>query len=78
MPSIPSGEIGLDAERLPGSGRVGGVAAVVDQRPFGGRSAVVEGGLADELDLDLALDALDRPHEHVVAVVVGRRPGVRA
>ncbi len=63
----PEREIGLEADRLPGAGRVGRVAAVVDERPLGGRPAVVERGLADELDLDLALEALDRPHEHVVA-----------
>ena len=39
--------------------------------------AVVEHRLADQLDLDLAVDALGRPDQHVVGVVVGRRPGVR-
>ena len=47
-----------------------------DQRPLGRDAAVVEDGLADQLDLDLAVEAQDRAHEHVVAVVVGRRPGV--
>ena len=42
-----------------------------------GVAAVVERRLADELDLDLAVDALDGAHQHVVAVVVGRRPRVR-
>ncbi len=42
-----------------------------------GVAAVVEDRLADELDLDAALEALDRAHEHVVGVVVGRRPRVR-
>ena len=42
-----------------------------------GDAAVVEDGLADELDLDAAVDALDRPDEHVVGVVVGGRPRVR-
>ena len=44
---------------------------------FGRRPAVVERRLADQLDLDRALQALDRAHQHVVGVVVGRRPGVR-
>ena len=42
-----------------------------------GVAAVVEDRLADELDLDAALDALDGAHEHVVGVVVGRRARVR-
>ena len=42
-----------------------------------GVAAVVERRLADELDLDVALEALDRAHEHVLGVVVGRRPRVR-
>ena len=70
-------EIRAEPDRLAGAGGVGRVAAAVDERPLRRRAAVVEGRLADELDLDLALDALDRPHEHVVAVVVGRRPRVR-
>ena len=41
-----------------------------------GVGAVVEHRLADELDLHLALDALDRAHEQVVGVVVGRRARV--
>ena len=49
----------------------------VDLRPGRRCTAVVEGGLADELDLDSAVQALHRPHEHVVGVVVGRRPRVR-
>ena len=53
------------------------MAVAADQRPLGGRPAVVERGLADELDLDLPVDALDRADEHVVGVVVGRRSRVR-
>ena len=41
-----------------------------------GVRAVVEHRLADQLDLDLTLDALDRAHEQVVGVVVGRRARV--
>ena len=40
-------------------------------------AAVVEGRLADELDLNPAFKAVDRSHQHMVGVVVGRRPGVR-
>ena len=50
--------------------------SVADQRPLRRHAAVVEDGLADQLDLDLAVEAQDRAHQHVVAVVVGRRPGV--
>ncbi len=38
---------------------------------------VLEGGLADHLDVDLALKALDGPHEHVLGLVVGGRATVR-
>ena len=40
-------------------------------------AAVVEHGLADELDLDVSVEALDGADEHVVGVVVGRRARVR-
>ena len=42
-----------------------------------GRAAVVEDRLADELDLDAPVEALDGAHEQVVGVVVGGRAGVR-
>src|SRR5262249_26104816 len=86
LDDVPAADaIALDAEcqvraktdTLPGAGRVGGVSVVADERPLGGGTAVVEGRLADELDLDLSLDALDRSDEHVVAVIVRRRPRVR-
>ena len=51
--------------------------SVADQRPLRRRAAVVEDRLADQLDLDLAVEAEDRAHQHVVAVVVGRRARVR-
>ena len=70
-------EVGAETDRLAGAGRVGGVPVVADKRPRRRLAAVVERRLADELELDLAVDALDRPHQHVVAVVVGRRPRVR-
>ena len=46
-------------------------------RPLRGDAAVVEDRLADELDLDRAREALNGANEHVVGVVVGRRPRVR-
>ena len=69
-------EIGDEPEGHAGPCRVGGVLPV-DHRPGRRRPAVVEGGLADQVDLDPSVEALDRAHEHVVAVVVGGRPGVR-
>ena len=77
VPLDPEREVGLEADRLPCPGRVRRVAAAVDERPLRRLPAVVEDGLADELDLDGAVEALDRPHEHVVGVVVGGRPRVR-
>ena len=53
------------------------VPVPVDERPLRRRAAVVEDRLAYELDLDGALGTLNRANQHVVAVVVGRRPGVR-
>jgi hypothetical protein len=70
-------EVGRQAESLPGPGRVGGMAVSVVHRPLRGLAAVPEGRLADDLDLDVALEALDRPHQHVVCVIVGGRPRVR-
>ena len=61
----------------PGTCRVGSVPAVVDEGPCRGLTAVVEHRLADELDLDATLETLDGADEHMVCVVVGRRPRVR-
>ncbi len=69
-------EVGVQTDRLSCSRGVGDVTAAVDQRPLRLRAAVVERGLADELDLDAALEALDRAHQHVVGVFVGGRPRV--
>ncbi len=77
LPSMPSARSETSLIVSAGAGRVGLVPVAVRERPLRRRAAVVEDGLADELDLDRALDALDRAHEHVVAVVVGRRPRVR-
>ena len=77
-PSMPISMSVLSRNAVPGAvGRVGAVALVVDQGPRGRDPAVVERRLADELDLDRALEALDGADEQVVGVVVGRRPGVR-
>ena len=70
-------QVRLQADRRPGAGRVGDLAGAVDERPLGGGAAVVEHRLAHELELDAPLDALDRPHEEVLGVLVGRRPRVR-
>ena len=70
-------EVGLQADRLLRPGGVGRVPAVADQRPLRRRTAVVERRLADQLDLDGSFQAADGAHQHVVGVVVGRRPGVR-
>ncbi len=70
-------EIGSEADRLSGSRRVGHMPIAVDQRPRRLLAAVVEHGLADQLDLDVSLQALDRANEHVVGVVVRRRACVR-
>ena len=72
----PEQQVRLEAHRLIAAGRVGAMA-VRGQRPVREHAAVVESGLAHEFDLDGALDALDRPHEHVIGVLVGRRPRVR-
>ena len=67
----------MQTQRQALGGRVGSAVAAVDERPFGGRAAVVEGRLADQLDLDAPVDAFDGSDEHVFGVVVGRWPGVR-
>ena len=70
-------QVGLESNRLPRARRFGSVTAAVDQRPSRLCTAVIESGLANQLDLDAAIEALDRAHQHVVGVVVGRRPRVR-
>ena len=42
--------------------------------PLGGQAAVVEDRLAVEQHLHLAVHAPDQPQQHVVGVVIGRRP----
>ena len=59
----PQREIRAEADRLLRAARVGYMAVAVDRAPFRRHAAVVEGRLADELDLDLAFEAEDRSHE---------------
>ncbi len=73
----PEQEVRAEADRNGRAVRVRRVAVVADERPLRGRAPVVEGGLAEDLDLDATLDTPDGAHEHVVAVVVGRGPRVR-
>jgi hypothetical protein len=74
----PQREIRAEADRLPRTARVGCVAVAADRCPLRRHAAVVEGRLADELDLDSAFEAEDRSHEQMVRVVVCGRPGVRS
>ena len=73
----PRDEIGPQAHREAGPGRVDGVALLVGELPVRRCAPVVEHGLADELDLHAAVDAADGAHEEVPGVLVGGRPGVR-
>ena len=70
-------EVAVQPDREARAGGVGGVAVVACHRPLGGDTAVVEQRLADQLHLDPTVDALDRPHQHVLGVVVGGRARVR-
>jgi hypothetical protein len=69
-------KIGPQPDRLARAARVGGMPTVLGQRPLGGRPAIVERRLADQLDFDGAVQAADRTHQQVIGVVVGRRTGV--
>ena len=69
--------VGHESDRQVAAGRVGGVALAVGERPVGGHAPVVEDRFADEVDVDVALEAQHGAHEHVVAVLVRRRAGVR-
>jgi hypothetical protein len=59
----PQREIRAEADGLLRAGRVNYMAVAIDRVPFRRHSAVVEGRLADELDLDLAFEAQDRSNE---------------
>ncbi len=64
----PTGDAGLPREA-----RVSGMATAFNEGPLRGHAAVVESRLADELDLDMTVEAFDGAHEHVIRVVVRRR-----
>jgi hypothetical protein len=49
---------------------------VASPLPVGPGTAIVEDRLADHLDVDLALDALDHPQQDVLGLVVGRGTAV--
>ena len=73
----PQCEVGLKPDRELSGARVGGVAVVADQRPLRWCPSVVEVGLADQLHLEVPIQAEHRAHQHVVGVVVHGRPCVR-
>ena len=72
----PDQHVGLQRDPLAGASRLGTVA-ILAERPLARYAAVIESWLADELDLDAPLEALDGPHEHMLGVLVGRRASVR-
>ncbi len=71
------GQVRAQADRDARPGAVGRVPVVLLHRPLRRCPPVVERRLAHELDLDVAVEALDRAHEQVIGVVVCGRPGVR-
>ena len=64
-----------------GRGAVRGVEHILGlllrRGPASRHAAVTETGPTHQLERNLPLEALDRPHQHVVGVMVGRRAGVR-
>jgi hypothetical protein len=76
VPLDSQGKVRAETDGLTRALRVGDMTAI-DRRPLRGSPAVVERRLADQFHLDVAFEALDRPDQHVVGVVVGRRPRVR-
>jgi hypothetical protein len=52
-------------------------ASVPPPLPVQARRSVVEARLADHLDVDLALEALDLPNQDVLGLVIRRRSPVR-
>ena len=67
--------VGLQPECLVAAGRIRSMP-IRPKRPLAGNAPVVERGLAHQIDLDAAVDALGGPHERVVGILVGRRSGV--
>ncbi len=70
--------VGVEPDRQSCTGGVHHVAVAIHERPLCRGAAVVEYRLANELHVHLPIKAQDRSHEHVVAVVVRGRPGVRS
>ena len=62
-------DVAEQSQRLAAAARVRGEPVLVDQPPARLLGRVVEGGLADRLDLDRPVDALDRADEHVLGVL---------
>ena len=63
-------------EHLIAARGVGDPVVPVPEAPRRRDLPVVEDRLAHELDLDLPVQALDRPNQHVIGIVVGRRTRV--
>ena len=72
----PQLHAGRQPHPLAGPAGVGGLAVAVHQGPVGHGAAVAEDGLADQLQLDVALQAAGGPDQQVVGVVIGRGSGV--
>ena len=62
------GDVPEQSHRLSAAARVRGEPFLVHQAPARLLGRVVKGGLADRLDLDRPMDALDRAQEHVLGV----------
>jgi len=73
----PDPQVGNQAQDGLPVARLGSRPILLDHLPPRRRAPVVEHRLAHGLDLNRALDALDVPHQHVIGIVVGRRPRVR-
>ena len=72
---MPNEHVGLEPQRLLAPGRVGAMP-IRAKRPLAGNAAVVERGLAHQIDLDTAVDALGGPNKRVIGILVRWRPGV--
>ena len=70
-------EVRLQPDREAGPARVCGMPVVADHRPLRRNTPIVEVRLADQLQLEVALEAEGGAHQHMIAVVVDRRPGMR-
>jgi hypothetical protein len=73
----PDRQIRVETDRLLRAACVSYVAIAFDRAPCRRHPTIVEGRFADERDLDLAFETQDGPHEQMVSVVVGGRPGMR-